>query len=178
MKWVTRDYVHLDRVAAPWLIKRFIDTEAEFSFVPSSGGPHPLPDDAIPFGLPGVEISAHDENGSTFRKLIRKYGLEGDPALTRMADLVEDAIAYVLHEKLGKAAPRADACPEAAGLAALSEGMMFVAPDDHANLQQSQVFYDVLYKFYEVQILLEDRPDLRSLPPPQLVPKLKEMMAG
>ena len=60
MKWVTRDYVHLDRVACPWLIKRFIDKEAEFVFVPW-GEESKRPADAIPFALPGAELGPHDE---------------------------------------------------------------------------------------------------------------------
>jgi hypothetical protein len=55
MKWATRDHVHMDRVASPWLIKRFIDPEAEFVFLPF-GKEHPIPDDVIPFAIPGVKI--------------------------------------------------------------------------------------------------------------------------
>lgn len=82
MRWVTRDRVHLDRVAAPWLIRRFIDPDADFVLLPSDSLGD-LPDDATPFGLPGVELSSHDENGSTFRKILDIYGLE-DAALRRL----------------------------------------------------------------------------------------------
>ena len=71
MKWVTRDFVHLYRVASPWLIQRFVDPEAQFVFVPL-GQEDTRPSDAIPFGLPGVELSSHDEHGTTFEKIIRR----------------------------------------------------------------------------------------------------------
>src|ERR1700691_2338669 len=64
MKWVTRDFVHLDRVASPWLIKRFIDRDAVFVFVPW-GAEERRPADAIPFALPGAEIGPHDQEGTT-----------------------------------------------------------------------------------------------------------------
>jgi hypothetical protein len=79
MKWVTRDFVHLDRVASPWLIKRFIDRDAVFVFVPW-GKEDRRPADAIPFALPGAEIGPHDHEGTTFAKLLKKYRLD-DPAL-------------------------------------------------------------------------------------------------
>ena len=87
MKWVTRDHVHMDRVAASWLIRRFIDRgEAEFSLFPS--GRIPLPQGEIPFGVPGVELGIHDEAGSTFRKILTKHKLD-DPALGMLADIIE-----------------------------------------------------------------------------------------
>jgi hypothetical protein len=79
MKWVTRDFVHLDRVASPWLIKRFIDRDAVFVFVPWAGE-DAAPAVAVPFALPGAEIGPHDAEGSTFAKLLAKYQLD-DPAL-------------------------------------------------------------------------------------------------
>lgn len=177
MKWVTRDFVHLDRVAAPWLIRRFIDPEAQFVFVPTLGGPHPLPDDAIPFGLPGVEISAHDANGSTFRKLLVRHGLQDDGALGLMATLIEDGIAWFLHEKLGQGAVRPDAMPEAPGLVALSEGMMLATAGDAENIAASLTLYDAVYAFCQARLMLAGDPQLNRLAPPRLIPVIKERLS-
>ena len=101
MKWVTRDHVHMDRVASPWLIRRFIDPSAEFIFVPfartrTSPIDFVLPPDAIAFGIPGSELGPHDEHGSTFRKLLRKYSLD-DAALEFMARIIESGVHHVFH---------------------------------------------------------------------------------
>jgi hypothetical protein len=128
MKWVTRDHVHMDRVAASWLIRRFIDREAEFSFVPF-GSEHPLPQGEIPFGVPGVELGIHDEAGSTFRKILTKHKLD-DPALDMLADIIESGIVHVFsqldHGYTDVAALR---YPEGIGLDAISQGMMFAAEE-------------------------------------------------
>src|SRR5271167_745025 len=86
MKWVTRDHVHMDRVASPWLIRRYLDPDAEFVFVPF-GKDCVLPDDAIPFGIPGVELGAHDSAGSTFRKILSRHGFQS-PSLAMLADII------------------------------------------------------------------------------------------
>src|SRR5689334_5326127 len=103
MKWVTRDHVHMDRVATPWLIRRFVDPDAEFVFVPLAKTLGPtldtginLPPDAIPFALPGVELGPHDAQGSTFRKVMRKYDLS-EPALEFMARIIESGVVHVFH---------------------------------------------------------------------------------
>src|SRR5665213_2137255 len=130
MKWVTRDFVHLHRVAAPWLIKRFIDPAAEFVCVPW-GEEDRCPPDAIPFALPGAEIGPHDADGSTFRKLIRKHKLE-DPALQSIAEVIEAGIDYVLHGTEPHALGRS-----ALGLLAISEGTMLLEEDDAVIIARS-----------------------------------------
>lgn len=172
MKWATRDFVHIDRVAAPWLIRRFIDKEAVFILLPSAE-PGPPPEDAIPFGLPGVELAAHDADGSTFRKIMRKYELSM-PALEMLASIVEDAIRYYLDEKLGDGG-RVDVLkfPEAVGLVALSEGMMYAKPDDQSNLLGSLAIYDALYAYCQTQILAKEKPGLLDGPPFRIVPQVK-----
>jgi hypothetical protein len=86
MKWVTRDFVHLDRVACPWLIRRFIDTDAEFVFVPW-GEESRRPADAIAFAIPGAELGPHDAQGTTFEKLLAKYKLD-DPSLAEIQRVI------------------------------------------------------------------------------------------
>src|SRR3970040_296673 len=90
MKWITRSHVHVDRVACPWLITRFVDNEAEFFFVPKSHVDTVAADaGAIPFDAPGVELG-HHEGRCSFESIILKYGLT-DPALQRMAKIVPAA---------------------------------------------------------------------------------------
>jgi hypothetical protein len=141
MKWVTRDYVHLDRVACPWLIKRFIDTEASFVFVPW-GDEDRRPADAIPFAIPDAELGPHDAQGTTFDKLLAKYRLS-DPALRDIAQIIAKGVDYVLH---GFRPERGDTFGQTAvGLLAISEGMMLVNDDDNAIIAASLIVYDALY---------------------------------
>ncbi len=74
MHWVTTDHIHLDRVACPWLIRRFIDKDAVFTFL-ARDKVAGRPSDAIPFAIPGVELGPHDEHGTCFDKFLRKYRL-------------------------------------------------------------------------------------------------------
>jgi len=141
MKWVTRDYVHLDRVASPWLIKRFVDSDAIFMFVPW-GAEEARPADAIPLALPGAELGPHDAAGTTFQKILAKYKLT-DPALQRIGAVVAKGVDYVLHGFR----PNADDTDGqiAVGLLGVAEGMLLLATDDARILKTSFVVYDALY---------------------------------
>jgi hypothetical protein len=111
MKWITRSAVWIDRVACPWLIKRFVDSEAEFLFVPKNQVVQIAADTgAIPFDIPGVELGHH--NGCcTFEAILSKYDL-ADPALHRLAQIIRDA-------DVGKDGERD---PVAEGLRAIAAG--------------------------------------------------------
>jgi len=158
MRWVTRSQLHLDRMAASWLILRFIDQQATFEFVGWEEGPD-LPEGAIPFGIPDVELSAHDENGTTFEKLIRRYGLE-DPAFDEMASVIGAGVRWAL---------RIDPPPEqrsshtALGRAfdALGAGIG-VFHDDLDIISQSMSMYDGLYVSCQ---MVQLHPDERSSVP-------------
>src|SRR4030065_475008 len=90
MLWVTRSHVHVDRIACPWLITRFIDSEAEFMFVPASQIEQAVQETgAIPFDAPGVELG-HHEGRCSFESIILKYGLK-QPGLLRLARIVHSA---------------------------------------------------------------------------------------
>ena len=141
MKWVTRDFVHLDRVASPWLIQRFVDPQAEFVFVPW-GQEDSRPSDAIPFGLPGVELGSHDEHGTTFEKIIRKYGLS-DPSLHNIGAIIHAGVEHVVHH--AKAGPDDRWGQTAVGLLAISEGLILQHDNDDAILKASFPIYDALY---------------------------------
>ena len=147
MKWVTKDFVHLDRVATPWLILRFVDADAEFLFVPWERQ-HEAPRDAIPFALDGTELGPHDANGTTFAKVLRTYGL-ADAALARMAAVVEAGVRCAVHGHR----PAADDTDGqiAIGLLAISEGITVRAASDAGVLEASFPVYDALYAHFHVQ---------------------------
>jgi len=144
MKWVTRDFVHLDRVASPWLIKRFIDREAVFVFVPW-GEEGRRPADAIPFALPGAELGPHDHEGTTFAKLLKKYRLD-DPALRLIAGVIAAGVDYVLHDYRPPSDDRLGQM--AVGLLAISEGTMLINEDDAMIIERSLPLYDALYAYF------------------------------
>jgi hypothetical protein len=133
MKWITRSHVHVDRVACPWLISRFVDSEAEFLFVSRSQVLEIAKrEGAIPFDIPDVELGHHGDDCS-FDSIIKKYGLT-DKALLRMAKIVNAADT-----------DRLSADPTAAGLEAIATGYSIRFPDDHENLARQFEVYDALY---------------------------------
>lgn len=141
MKWVTRSHVHVDRVACPWLISRFIDSEAEFIFVPKNQvGQVVKETGAIPFDVPNVELG-HKDGKCSFESIIEKYGLT-DPALLRLAKIVHAAdIETDLHTD--KIAP---------GLEAIAVGYSLRFPEDTENLSQQFNVYDALYSWCRLQV--------------------------
>ncbi len=140
MKWVTRSHVHVDRVACPWLITRFIDSEAEFLFVPKSQVDEVARrDSAIPFDAPGVELGHYDGKCS-FETIIEKYGLT-DKALLRLAKIVHAADTDQLESD-----------PIAAGFEAIAVGYSLRFPDDHENLARQFEVYDALYAWCRLEV--------------------------
>jgi rhodanese-related sulfurtransferase len=131
--WVTRERPKIDRIACPWLIRRFIDPDARFLYVPAgdvltvaaSAG-------AIPYDIPDVEFS-HVGEQCSFDAFIGRYELT-DPALGRLADIVR-----------GADTSRLDLTPGSAGLLAVSLGLSALFPDDHRMLRHGLVLYDALY---------------------------------
>ncbi len=142
MKWVTRSHVHVDRVACPWLIKRFIDSEAEFLFVPVSRIEEVVKErGAIPFDAPGVELG-HRDGKCSFEAIIDKYGLT-DPALLRLAAIVHAADVEADRNR-DKIAP---------GLEAIAVGYSLRFPDDAENLRGQFDVYDALYAWCRLQVV-------------------------
>ena len=91
MKWITRERVKVDRVACPWLIKRFVDKDAEFYFVPAdqvTGEAERL--GAIPFDVPDVDLGHHGK-ACSFEAILKKYKLDGDPVLALLGKIVNGA---------------------------------------------------------------------------------------
>jgi hypothetical protein len=153
MKWVTRDYVHLDRVASPWLIKRFVDPEAEFVFVPWLKEEQ-RPADAIPLGLPGAELGPHDADGTTYEKIVRKYRLD-DAAIARIGNIVRAGVDFVLHGF--RPEPGDIDGQTAVGLVTLAEGLWLVHQTDDAILAASFGVYDALYANYRTKNIVYER---------------------
>ena len=144
MKWITRSHVHVDRVACPWLITRFVDNEAEFVFVPKSQVDKVAAEaGAIPFDAPGVELG-HHEGRCSFESIILKYGLT-DPALQRMAKIVHAA----------DVAEDIDTDPFARGLEAIASGYSLRYPDDEENLAHQFEVYDALDAWCRLQVAKE-----------------------
>jgi rhodanese-related sulfurtransferase len=133
--WVTRRRPKVDRVACPWLIRRFIDPQARILFVdPEQVREVAKETGAVPFDIEGVEIS-HDGPRCSFDTLLKLFGLEDEPALARLALAVR-----------GADTARPDLAPEAAGLHAISLGLSALAgDDDHGQLRNGFVVYDALF---------------------------------
>lgn len=133
MKWITRERPKIDRIACPWLIKRFIDKDAEIIYVPFDEVLTKAKElDAIPFDLPGVEYS-HYEDQCTFDYFLKKHKLK-DVALDRLAAIVR-----------GADTDRLDFAPQAAGLSAIFLGLSQNIRDDHELLEFGMKVYDGLY---------------------------------
>ncbi len=136
MKWVTRERPKVDRIACPWLIKRFVDTDAEFLFVRGDRVLDVARDEhAIPFDVEGAELGHHGSECS-FDAIIMKYNLASDPALDRLALIVR-----------GADTDAKDLCPESRGLEAIAEGFRLVFRDDHEQLERELPVYDALYAY-------------------------------
>jgi hypothetical protein len=141
MKWVTRSHVHVDRVACPWLILRFVDNEAEFLFVPSNQIKQVAEaTGAIPFDSPDAELG-HHEGHCSFESIIIKYELK-DPALLRLAKIVHSA----------DVAADIDKDPIGRGLDAIAIGYSLRYPDDEENLTGQFEVYDALYAWCRLQV--------------------------
>jgi len=134
MKWITRERPKIDRIACPWLIRRFIEADAEFVYVPTEqvfDVAHKT--GATPYDIPGAEPFSHDGELCSFDAFIKHYKLT-DPALDHLAVIVR-----------GADTARPDLAPQAAGLHAISLGLSANVPDDHAMLERGMVIYDALY---------------------------------
>ncbi len=141
MKWITRSHVHVDRVACPWLITRFIDSEAEFLFVPANQIEKAAKEtDAIPYDAPGVELG-HVDGRCSFESIIFKYGLK-EPGLLRLAKIVHAA----------DVAEDIDTDPIARGLEAIASGYSLRFPDDLENIENQFEVYDALYAWCRLDV--------------------------
>jgi hypothetical protein len=149
MKWITRERVKVDRVACPWLIKKFIDREAEFLFVPPDTVMGVAErENAIPYDVKDVELGHHGKECS-FDAIVKKYKLDGDPAMRLLAKIVNGADT---DNSLWNQ-------PEAAGLNAIAEGFRHLGfKDDHGINDAEWIVYDALYAYCQ-EMIRRDKPE-------------------
>ena len=133
MKWITREHPKIDRIACPWLIKRFIDKDAEFIYVPFEKVLEKAKElQATPFDIPDVEYT-HYGDECTFDYIIRKHKIK-DAAIKTLSGIVR-----------GADTDRHDIASQASGLWAISAGLAYDTKDDHELLQKGMMIYDSLY---------------------------------
>ena len=137
MKWITREHVKVDRVACPWLIKKFIDPQAEFIFVPREQVMEVAArEGAIPFDVSGAELGHHGP-ACSFEAIVEKYQIT-DPAVKLLAQIVNGADASL--ETFNR--------PEAPGLEAIAEGFRHLGlRDDYEIIEKESIVYDALYAY-------------------------------
>ena len=136
MKWVTRENANVDRIACPWLVKRFVDSEAEFLYVPRDQVMEVAARvDAIPYDVADVELG-HVDGRCSFESIMVKYTLMGDPGLVELAKIVHAA----------DVSADIDSCAEGRGLRAIAQGFALVhGLDDHKKIELETPMYDALY---------------------------------
>jgi hypothetical protein len=136
MKWVTRENAKVDRIACPWLIRRYIDQDAEFLFVPAEEVMAVAErESAIPYDVKGAELG-HVDGRCSFESILLKYGLTGDPALAALARIVHAA----------DVAADIDSSPEGRGLRAIAHGFsLLFGRDDRKKIVLETPMYDALY---------------------------------
>jgi len=143
VRWITREKVKVDRVACPWLIKKFVDKEAEFHFVPKEKVVSEAERlGATSFDVPGVELGHHGQECS-FEAILHKHGLDEDPALVLLGKIVNGADT---DNALWKQ-------PEGPGLGAIAEGFRHLGfTDDHELNRAEWIVYDALYAYCQEMV--------------------------
>jgi hypothetical protein len=138
VKWITREHVKVDRVACPWLIQRFVDPHAEFLFVPAGRVMAVAQETgATPYDVEGAELGHHGQECS-FEAIVRKYGLDKDPALALLARIVNgaDTDNALWHQ------------PEGPGLKAVATGFSLLGFKDDLQINEAEwIVYDALYAY-------------------------------
>lgn len=138
MLWATRRGCHVDRTACVWLVRRFIDSRAEFAFF---SDPVEAPEEAELFDVAGARLSHHGEDCS-FETFLKEYDLE-DPVLSEIAEIIHDA--DLMDDKFGR--------PESEGLDIIIRGMQIASQNDHALIPHTDALYDGLYAYLSREML-------------------------
>ena len=143
MKWITREHVKVDRVACPWLIRKFIDPQAEFLFVPADKVTEMAQkESAIPYDVKDVELGHHGKECS-FDAIVKKHGLARDPALVLLAKIVNGADT---DNSLWNQ-------PESPGLNAVAEGFRRLGFKDDMEMNRAEwIVYDALYAYCQEMV--------------------------
>ena len=139
MKWVTREKAMVDRIACPWLIKNFVDRDAEFLFVPADRVLEVAKSEgATPYDVSGVELGHHGGQCS-FDAIVQKYSIK-DPAVLELAKVVR-----------GADTPNRNLAPESPGLNSIAGGFRAITKDDFDNMAKQFYVYDALYAFFKAK---------------------------
>ena len=147
MKWITREFVHVDRTACPWLIKKFIDPQAEFIFAPTEKMAEVAKTQgAIPFDAPGVRLG-HKDGKCSFETITEEYKLK-DPVLHELAKIVHSADTQ-----------DTELASEGIGLSAIMTGARFNVKDDFEAVEKAAYVYDALYTYCKLKLLREKYKD-------------------
>jgi len=165
LKWVTREFVHVDRTACPWLIKKFVDPKAEFIFVPTEKIEETVKTQrAIPFDAPGVKLG-HKNGKCSFETIIEEYSLK-DPVLHELAKIVHSADTR-----------DTTLAPEGVGLSAIMTGVRFNVKDDFEAVEKAAYVYDALYSYCKSKLLREKyKNELAKMDRKQQIEFLMEKM--
>jgi hypothetical protein len=153
MRWITRRNIHVDRTSCPWLIRKFIDPQAELVFVDADADLASL--NGHTFDMRGAEY-AHEGEKCTFEVMLERHELTNDPALVEMGRIIRDA----------DVPPSRTRRQESGGLDALIRGFQLSVPDDHEKLVLTRPLYDALYAYCRAK-LAEPRPR-QGAPRPRL----------
>lgn len=139
MKWVTREKAKVDRIACPWLIKNFIDKEAEFLYVPADQVLAVAEKEGtISFDAPNAKFTHTEDGKCTFEVLVEHYKIT-DPAIQKLAKVVHGA----------DVAKDVTITPESAGLQTIAEGFRLISKDDYENISKQFAVYDALYAYFQ-----------------------------
>jgi hypothetical protein len=141
MKWVTREHPKTDRIACPWLIRKFIDPEAQIVYVPRDEvQTYAEREDAVSFDAPGAKFT-HRDGKCSFETLVDEYGID-DPAIALLARIVHGA----------DISDDREATPESRGLLAIADGFALLGVDDQRQLELELPVYDALYAWAQQRV--------------------------
>lgn len=143
MRWITRENANVDRIACPWLIRRFVDPDAEFIYAPADQVLDRARErDAIPFDVKDVELG-HVDGRCSFDSIMLKYDLLSDPALIELAKVVHAA----------DVSADIDTSPYGRGIRAIAHGFAYLhGTEDHRKIELETPMYDALYAFFEREV--------------------------
>jgi hypothetical protein len=152
MKWIITERVHYDRVASCWLIKRFIDQDAQFLFAPRTTPLDQLPTDAIPLAFPGAKLGPHDNEGTLFTHIMIEYQ-PNDPVLDRLEEIVTGGVRFFLGVPPAPPSPSDVRAVEIGiGLITLADGMQLTYSDDQERLNASYPSWDAMYALLQANM--------------------------
>jgi hypothetical protein len=139
MMWATSELIHFDRIASAWLIRRFIDPDAQFTYLKKN---ERVGDGVYLFGVPGVQLAMHDAESTTFRRILDVYSIS-DVALSQLGRVIAAGVEHVMHDLSRSGASERE--PLAAGLLAVTEGVFLSSATDAECLDRCIPIYDALY---------------------------------